>query len=206
MTDGIAPVRAVDDGTATERRAAPNRGGPVAARVRAFRYSGAGTVDGGPGRWAAATATTTPTRPFTPAIMPLIVLAGVVLALIDVQRALLPVADRCRGCSFPVFGFLAVLAAAKWLQARHPDEPWLARFLVLAVVAKEIASFLRYRTLVNAYGDVGDASVYDTYGRRFANFWLHNETGGFAARSTTSARATSCGGSPASSTTSSAPT
>ena len=33
---------------------------------------------------------------------------------------------------------------------------------------------LRYRTLVNSYGEVGDASVFDTYGRRFANFWLHN--------------------------------
>jgi len=76
----------------------------------------------------------------------------------------------------PVFGFLATLAAAKWLSARHPDEPWLARILVLAVLAKEFASVLRYRTLVNAYGEVGDASVFDAAGRRYASFWLHTAT------------------------------
>ena len=112
---------------------------------------------------------------FDPAIMPLMVLAGIVLALImfNAHFSQSPIVARVL---IPIFGLLAVLAAAKWLQARHLDEPWLARFLVLALVAKEIASFLRYRTLVNAYGDVGDASVYDTYGRRFALFWLHSKS------------------------------
>jgi hypothetical protein len=72
----------------------------------------------------------------------------------------------------PVFGLLATIAAARWLQARHPDEPWLGKFLILAVLAKEFASILRYRTLVNSYGDVGDASVFDIYGRRYSAFWL----------------------------------
>jgi hypothetical protein len=30
--------------------------------------------------------------------------------------------------------------------ARKPEEPWLARWLVLAVIAKLIASILRYRS------------------------------------------------------------
>jgi hypothetical protein len=113
-------------------------------------------------------------RAFTPVLMPLLVLAAVVLALImaNAHFSQSPIVARVL---IPVFGFVAVLAAAKWLSARHLDEPWLARFLVLGLVAKEVASFLRYRTLVNSYGDVGDASVYDTYGRRFALFWLHSK-------------------------------
>ena len=31
---------------------------------------------------------------------------------------------------------------------------------------------MRYRTLVNSYGDVGDASVFDIYGQRYSKFWL----------------------------------
>ena len=62
----------------------------------------------------------------------------------------------------PVFGVLATIAAARFLSVRHPDEPWIGKFLVLAVMAKEFASILRYRTLVNSYGDVGDASVFST--------------------------------------------
>jgi hypothetical protein len=72
----------------------------------------------------------------------------------------------------PVFGILATIAAARWLAIRHPDEPWLARLMVLAVIAKLVASFLRWRTLVNSYGDVGDASVFDIYGKRYSGFWL----------------------------------
>ena len=72
----------------------------------------------------------------------------------------------------PVFGVLATIAAARFLSVRHPDEPWIGKFLVLAVMAKEFASILRYRTLVNSYGDVGDASVFSTYGRRYSDFWL----------------------------------
>jgi hypothetical protein len=39
------------------------------------------------------------------------------------------------------------------------------------MVAKEVASYLRYSTLVNDFGQVGDASVYDTYGTRYYRFW-----------------------------------
>ena len=43
----------------------------------------------------------------------------------------------------PTFGLLATVAAARWLSAQHLDEPWIARFLILGVVAKEVASVLR---------------------------------------------------------------
>ena len=120
------------------------------------------------------------------------------------ERALLPAPILTR-VLVPVFGLLATIAAARWLSARHPDEPWLGRLLVLGVLAKEFASILRYRTLVNSYGDVGDASVFDIYGRRYSEFWLGTSPRS-SRRSTTFARATSCGGSPASCTTSSATT
>jgi hypothetical protein len=110
---------------------------------------------------------------FTPAMIPLMVLAGGVLIFLMVSGHFFPTPVLSR-VLVPLFGFLATVAAAKWLSARHPDEPWIARFLVIAVLVKEFASILRYRTLVNSYGEVGDASVYDEAGRRFANFWLHN--------------------------------
>ena len=73
----------------------------------------------------------------------------------------------------PFAGLTATIAVARRLQARHPDEPWLGSWLVLGVVVKEIASVLRYVTLVNPRGEVGDASIYDKFGARFAAAWLH---------------------------------
>ena len=69
-------------------------------------------------------------------------------------------------------GIIGAIGFGHWLQARHPDEPWLARFLALGAIVKVVASVLRYRTLVNAYGAVGDATIYDTWGRRFSSVWL----------------------------------
>src|SRR5205085_1530160 len=63
-------------------------------------------------------------------------------------------------------------ATAARAPERRPSERWLARFLVLAVAAKLFASFLRWRTLVNSYGEVGDASVFSTYGKRYSELWL----------------------------------
>jgi hypothetical protein len=71
----------------------------------------------------------------------------------------------------PVLGFFATLGASRYLLARHPDEPWLGWIFVVAVLVKEFASYLRYSTLKNSYGQVGDASVYDTFGQRYYQFW-----------------------------------
>ena len=113
-------------------------------------------------------------RAFSPAMVPFMVLAAVVLGIVMVSAHFFPTPILSR-VMLPIFGLLAVLAAAKWLQARHPDEPWLARFLVLGLLAKEVASILRYRTLVNSYGDVGDASQFDLFGRRYTSAWLHTK-------------------------------
>ncbi len=77
----------------------------------------------------------------------------------------------------PVTGLCATIAIGARLARKHPEEPWLARWLVFAVIAKEIASILRYRTI----GTEGDAPNYDMWGRRYSNFWLHN-TGELASR------------------------
>jgi hypothetical protein len=108
----------------------------------------------------------------SPAIMPLVVVAGAVLALVMISGHFFPTPILTR-VLIPVFGFFAVCATAKWLGPRHPAEPWLPRLMVLAVLVKEVASTLRYTTLVNSYGDVGDATVFDLYGRRYANGWRH---------------------------------
>jgi hypothetical protein len=71
----------------------------------------------------------------------------------------------------PVIGLCAVLAVAPMLQRRHPDEPWLTKFLVWGVLFKILAAALRYRTLVDSYGNVGDASGYDLFARKLLNYW-----------------------------------
>jgi hypothetical protein len=96
--------------------------------------------------------------------------AGVVVLVLSVH--FFPSARLSR-VLVPVIGLCATLAIAPRLARKHPDEPWLARWLMFAVIAKEIASVLRYRTLVNSYGDVGDATVYDKFGRRYLAVWLH---------------------------------
>jgi hypothetical protein len=102
---------------------------------------------------------------------PFAFLAGVVLAILMFAAHFMDSAVLAR-VLVPIFGFLAAVTAARWLSAKHLDEPWIAKFLVWGMVAKEIGSVLRYRTLVNSYGDVGDASVFNDYGQRYAKFWL----------------------------------
>jgi hypothetical protein len=95
---------------------------------------------------------------------------GVVVLILSVHYFPSP---RLSRVLVPVVGLCAAIGFGARLQRKHPEEPWLGRWLVYAMIAKEIASILRYRTLVNSYGDVGDATVYDKYGRRFVNLWLH---------------------------------
>jgi hypothetical protein len=75
----------------------------------------------------------------------------------------------------PVTGLCAAIAIAPRLQRKHPDEPWLGRWLVYAVILKEIASILRYKTFENG----GDATIYDKFGKRFLDVWL-NKAGAVA--------------------------
>jgi hypothetical protein len=64
----------------------------------------------------------------------------------------------------PAFAFLVVAACVPRLQYRHRDEPWLTKLLYAGVAAKIIASLLRYLTLIDGYGKVGDATEYHQYG------------------------------------------
>jgi hypothetical protein len=73
----------------------------------------------------------------------------------------------------PLAGLLLAGAASRRIARLHPDEAWVGRWLVLAVVAKLGASYYRYHTITNEYAGVADASGYDDFGRRFAAAWLN---------------------------------
>jgi Uncharacterised nucleotidyltransferase len=73
----------------------------------------------------------------------------------------------------PLAGILLVSASSRRIARMRPDEAWVGRWLVLAVVVKLGASYVRYHTIVNDYGRVADASDYDEYGRKFAAAWLN---------------------------------
>jgi hypothetical protein len=72
----------------------------------------------------------------------------------------------------PLGGLLLAGAASRRIARLHPDEAWVGRWLVLAVMAKLAASYFRYHTIANDYNGVADATGYDQYGRRLAAAWL----------------------------------
>jgi hypothetical protein len=72
----------------------------------------------------------------------------------------------------PLAGLLLAGAASRRIARLRPDEAWVGRWLVLAVVVKLGASYFRYHTIQNTYGGVADASMYDDYGQGFARAWL----------------------------------
>ncbi|MFP5255281.1 MAG: nucleotidyltransferase family protein [Acidimicrobiia bacterium] len=76
----------------------------------------------------------------------------------------------------PVAAVLLAVGASRRIARLRPDEAWVGRWLVLGVVAKLTASYLRYLTLVVGYEGVGDATGYDGFGRQFAAAWLGDGT------------------------------
>jgi len=90
------------------------------------------------------------------------------VVLVTAHVADLPIFARVM---VPVTGFLGTIAFARFLQARHPEEPWLTKLLILGVLVKVVGAILRYTTLLKK-GQLGDASVYDVFGKRYANAWL----------------------------------
>jgi len=97
----------------------------------------------------------------------------VAIALLAVLLVTAHVADipRLSRVLVPVIGLLGTIGIVRWLQPRHPDEPWLGRLLILGVIVKIAGTILRYTTLLKK-GQLGDASVYDQFGARYANAWL----------------------------------
>jgi Uncharacterised nucleotidyltransferase len=72
----------------------------------------------------------------------------------------------------PLAGVLLAWAASRRIARLRPDEAWVGRWLVVAVVVKIGASYFRYHTAFNSYGGVADASGYDQWGRELARAWL----------------------------------
>ncbi|HKA84574.1 MAG TPA: hypothetical protein VKD21_11960, partial [Acidimicrobiales bacterium] len=72
----------------------------------------------------------------------------------------------------PLAGILLAMAASRRIARLRPDEAWVGRWLVVAVVVKIGASYFRYRTAVVSYGGVADATGYDKYGRQLSGAWL----------------------------------
>jgi hypothetical protein len=72
----------------------------------------------------------------------------------------------------PAAGVLVALAMSRRITRLRPDEAWVGRWLVLAVLVKVGASYFRYHTIVNDYGGVADATRYHEFGQQFASAWL----------------------------------
>jgi hypothetical protein len=72
----------------------------------------------------------------------------------------------------PLAGVLLACAASRRIARLRPNEAWVGRWLVLAVIVKLGASYFRYHTAFNTYGGVADASGYDRYGQQLARAWL----------------------------------
>ena len=77
------------------------------------------------------------------------------------RRGHLPPSSAALGlgsCSSRWPAVLLAIATARWNARVRPDEAWVGRWLVAAVFVKLMASYLRYHTLVETYGGVGDAT------------------------------------------------
>jgi hypothetical protein len=72
----------------------------------------------------------------------------------------------------PAAGIFGAVAFGHVLARRHPDEPWLARYLIAGTVVKLGASVLRFYAFIGEYGTHGDASVYDDWGKRLSHAWI----------------------------------
>ena len=90
---------------------------------------------------------------------------GIAFVVLAVYMVIAHISDQPRlgRVVIPLIGLLFTIAFARWLKPRHPEEPWLAKFLVLGVLVKIAGTVLRYTTLLKK-GQLGDASVYDTFG------------------------------------------
>ena len=71
----------------------------------------------------------------------------------------------------PAAAVLFAVAAERRITRLRPEEHWVGQWLVIGVIAKVAASYLRYLTLVVSYEGVGDATLYDQVGRELALAW-----------------------------------
>src|SRR5262249_50693004 len=71
----------------------------------------------------------------------------------------------------PFAAISAAIAFGNVLARRHPEEPWLPKLLVAAVIVKLLGCILRFYALVGAEGFHGDASIYDKWGVNLFHAW-----------------------------------
>jgi Uncharacterised nucleotidyltransferase len=76
----------------------------------------------------------------------------------------------------PLAGLLLAGAASRRIARLRPDEAWVGRWLVVAVLVKIGASYVRYHTAVRTYEGIADATGYNQYGRQFARAWFEGGT------------------------------
>jgi hypothetical protein len=77
----------------------------------------------------------------------------------------------------PVAGLFFALAAARRIARTRPAEAWVGNWLVWGLVAKLLAAYFRYYTLIHTYNGLGDAADYDNIGRQYASHWLNGTPG-----------------------------
>lgn len=76
----------------------------------------------------------------------------------------------------PIGALLLAAAFGRRAVRAHPSEPWVGRLVMYGVIAKLIASYARYLTLVIGYEGKGDAADYDSVGRLLAKAWMGHGT------------------------------
>jgi hypothetical protein len=151
--DHVAPMTAVvsADTDAGARPSAPPPPTPPASA------ESPGTAAPGPGTNAAIAESPTP----------FVVLAGF-LALVTIafgQFVDSGILERILVCAF---GLAAAVALARFVQGRHPEEPWIGRFIIWGMVVKLIATGIRYWTFLGS-GKRSDAYVYGRYALEYVN-------------------------------------
>ncbi len=72
----------------------------------------------------------------------------------------------------PFAGLFLTVAAVRRIVRRRPDEEWVGRWLILGLIAKLLAAYLNYYTVIVTYNGKGDALDYDNVGRQYAQAWL----------------------------------
>jgi hypothetical protein len=65
------------------------------------------------------------------------------------------------------FGLLLAAGLARFVQARHPEEPWIGKLIMWGMIVKLVGTAARYYVFVVATTRVPDALNYDRYGREF---------------------------------------
>lgn len=109
--------------------------------------------------------------------LPTLALLGLSAAWIGLAAARLTTGDpdAFGPVLVPVAGFAIVAALAQAAQRRHPEEPYLRRWLLIGCVVKLVASVARWAVLTYGYDSGGDATRYSQEGAALARSYLFGD-------------------------------